>query len=101
MASITVTFRCGGQEDVNLECSSSCLAESSLCVKISGEPWKSHLPPGSCCVITCFVKLSLRVSMSLTLKKLYIFNWRLVAKMQHSVLFKNTTGGVPVMAQWK
>lgn len=60
MASTSVTFRGGGQEEINRSVSSSGLAEPSLHARISvGEPGKSHLPLGACCVITCFVKPSL------------------------------------------
>lgn len=53
---------------------SSRRAWRSLGPWISRETMKSHLPLGAGCVISCSVKLSLEVSMSLTLKKLYIFS---------------------------
>lgn len=79
-ARVSTTFggRGGGgrQEDKTPGLSSSCLAEPIQFKELGDGGAQEVTPPSesSLCVITYFVKPSLRVSMSLILKKLYIFN---------------------------
>lgn len=72
---VSTTFRrVVGRWVEALACAPHTCPKPSFYPGISRETMKSHLPLGASCVITCSVKPSLEVSMSLTLKKLYIFN---------------------------